>query len=224
MQLSNKEETRHLNSVQACIFKKPSSVKCSIRMPLWLFFMFPRLDYDGKWNGLQDMTAEGGFLHYSRLQGCPKVSETAQSLHNAAYCYFAIEGTVTFQYTVHSEPTGKEVTGITGHLVKQFGSLQNVIYNAAILCARRDTFLCYLCNDNKQSVSEHHMPKMRQKFFATYRIEIHMNKSHFPYLSPSVRECHWNRSLLRQGYRMLYIMEMRETHSICLRALHLSSV
>lgn len=74
MQLSDKEETQHLNSVEACIFKKPSSVKCRIKMPFWHFFMFPRLDYDGNWNGPQEMTAEGGFLYYSGLQGCPKVS------------------------------------------------------------------------------------------------------------------------------------------------------
>lgn len=123
MQLSYKEETWHLNSVQAYIFRKPSSVKCRIRMPFWHFFMFPRLDYDGNWNGPQEMTAEGGvFLYYSKLQGCPKVSGIAQSLHNATCCYFVIEGTITFQYTVHSQPTGKEVTGITGHLAKQFGS------------------------------------------------------------------------------------------------------
>lgn len=90
----------------------------------WHFFMFPRLDYDGNWNSPQEMTAEegGGFLYYSKLQGCPKVSRIAQSLHNATCCYSVIEGTITFQYTVHSQPTGKEVTGISGHLAKQFGS------------------------------------------------------------------------------------------------------
>lgn len=92
-------------------------------MPFWHFFMFPRLDYEGNWNGPQEMTAEGGgFLYYSKLQGCPKVSRIAQSLHNATCCYSVIEGTITFQYTVHSQPTGKKVTGITGHLAKQFGS------------------------------------------------------------------------------------------------------
>lgn len=96
MQLSNKEETQHLNSVQAYIVKKSSSVKCRIKMPFWHFFMFPRLDYDGNWNGPQEMTAEGGILYYSRLQRCPKVSRIAQSLHNVACCYFVIEGTVTF--------------------------------------------------------------------------------------------------------------------------------
>lgn len=65
-------------------------------MRFWHVFMFLRLDYDGNWNGLQKMTAEGGFLYYSKLQGCPKVSRIAQSLHNAACCYFAVEGTVTF--------------------------------------------------------------------------------------------------------------------------------
>lgn len=95
-QLSNKAETWHLNSAQAYIFKKATSVKCRIRMPFWHFFMFPRLDYDGNWNGSQDMTAEGGFLYYSRLQGCPKVTGIAQSLHNDTCCYFVTEGTVTF--------------------------------------------------------------------------------------------------------------------------------
>jgi len=96
MQLSNKEETQHLKSVQAPIFKKPSSVKYRIEMPFWHFCMFPRLDYDGNWNGPQEMTAEGGFLYYSRLQGCRKVSRIAQSLHNATCCNFVIEGIVTF--------------------------------------------------------------------------------------------------------------------------------
>lgn len=64
----------------------------------------------------------GCFLYYSKLQGCPKVSRIAQSLHNATCCYSVIEGTITFQYTVHPQPTGKKVTGITGHLAKQFSS------------------------------------------------------------------------------------------------------
>lgn len=126
-------------------------MKCRIRMPFWHFFTFPRLDYDGNWNSPQEMTAEvGGILYYSKLQGCPKVSRIAQSLHNATCCYSVIEGTITIWYTVHSEPTGKEVTGVTGHLAKEFCSPQPVIYNAASSYAWRDTFLCYLCSDNKQ--------------------------------------------------------------------------
>lgn len=55
---------------------------------------------------------------------------------------------------------------------------------------------------------------MRQNFFATYRIEIYMNKSHFLYVTPSVLKCHWNRSLPCQYYQMLCILEMRETQLI----------
>lgn len=62
------------------------------------------------------------------------------------------------------------------------------------------------------------MLKTRQKFFATCRIEMCVNKSHFLYITPPVWERHQNRPLQRQDYRMLCIMKMRETHSLVLQS------
>lgn len=169
-QLSNKGETQHFDSELLIFFKKVSSVICRIRMPFWHFFMFPRLEHDGNWKGPQVTTAEEGFLYLNRLQGCPKVRKITYSSHNISCCYFVFGSTVTFQQTVHSQHTGKEVTGITGHLVKQFGSFR-LSFVLQPFYTSRDTFLCYLCNVNKpRSALEHHMLKMRQK--AAYMIEI----------------------------------------------------
>lgn len=93
-------------------------------MPFWHFFMFPRLDYDGNWNRPQEMTAEEGFWYYTRLQGCPKVSKIAQSLHNATCCYFVIEALLYFSTLCIHNPLAKKVTGIAGHLVKQLVPLR----------------------------------------------------------------------------------------------------
>lgn len=93
------------------------------------------------------------------------------------------------------------------------------IYNAAISYAWRGTWLPVQHQHMKESASEHHMPKMRQKFFAAYSwIPICMDKSHLLYTAPSVWECHWNRPLPRQCYQMLPITETRETYSIFLQS------
>lgn len=118
---------------------------------------------------------------------------------------------------MHSQPTNKEAGGITGHPVKQFCSLQMVIYNTIILYAQRDTFLCYLWNDKKwRSLLWNFTWQKWHKNLLLLNEYKQMNL-HFLYITPTLLEGSWYRSLLCQHYPMLYTMSMKRN------TLHFSS-
>lgn len=114
---------------------------------------------------------------------------------------------------IHNPPTKRQQAS----LATQFCSLQMVIYNTIILYAQRDTFLCYLWNDKKwRSLLWNFTWQKWHKNLLLLNEYKQMNL-HFLYITPTLLEGSWYRSLLCQHYPMLYTMGMKRN------TLHFSS-